>query len=214
MAPTLPALAAPPNSPSEETAIRLRAPAPILSLAPSLAFSIDKRAELDEDDPLEGPPLRDLQKTPLDSSTTLTSPSPRYLALPSSAALPARRYTPDTEPDFDALEDRAGSPDIAAILATTPRPRLSSLARRTSDFDHEPPWDEEFIDDYGQVRGSVYSVASKASEGYAFGFPEEHDAQSVSSDNGHPIWDEPNDSDSDLDLHTALPSVRLFPFCH
>ncbi|KAJ7760463.1 hypothetical protein B0H16DRAFT_1719964 [Mycena metata] len=193
---------------------------------PSLAFSIDEHAELDEDDLLEGPPLRDLQKTPLDSLDDFDVPVPPLPGSASFRSTPPRTATPrresialnsvampitdsDTEPDFDALEDRAGSPDIASILATTPRPRLSSLAHRTSDFDHEPPWEEEFIDDYGQVRGSIYSVASKASERYAFGFPEEPDAQSVSSDNGHPVWDEPNDSDSDLDLHTALPQLML-----
>ncbi|KAJ7043510.1 hypothetical protein C8F04DRAFT_1175320 [Mycena alexandri] len=191
-----------------------------------LAFSIDEHAEPDEDDLLEGPPLRDLQKTPLDTLEDLDVPIPPLSGSSSFRRTPPRTATPrresialnsvampipdsDTEPDFDALEDRAGSPDIAAILATTPRPRLNSLSRHTSGFDHEPPWEEDFIDDYGQVRGSVYSVASKASEGYAFGFPEEPDAQSVSSDNGHVVWDEPNDSDSDLDLHTSLPQLML-----
>ncbi|KAJ7180556.1 hypothetical protein C8R46DRAFT_586762 [Mycena filopes] len=190
---------------------------------PSLAFSIDEHAETDGDDLLDGPPLRDLQKTPLDTLEDFDVPIP---PLPGSARrTPPRTATPrresialssvaipipdsDTEPDFDALDDRAGSPDIAAILATTPRPRLTTLTRRPPGFEDEP-WEEDFIDDYGQVRSSVYSVASKASEGYAFGFPEEPDLRSISSDSGHNVWDEPNDSDSDLDLHTSLPQLML-----
>ncbi|KAJ7281540.1 hypothetical protein C8J57DRAFT_1297957 [Mycena rebaudengoi] len=130
------------------------------------------------------------------------------------AALPRRPATPDS---------RAPSPDIATILATTPRPRLTSVASRTalsrraskvrsrttslgtgnsasSEFDPEPWEEESFIDDYGVVRGSVYSVKS------GYGFPtqsDEHDHYEYDDDDVDPVFPEADeDSDSSLDLHT------------
>ncbi|KAJ7115859.1 hypothetical protein C8R44DRAFT_983809 [Mycena epipterygia] len=209
---------------------------------PSLAFSIDEHAET-PDDLLDGPPLQDLQKAPLDdddlahvppvmpvrtsarnsnsrSTPPRTAPHRESIAL-SSVDIPIPDS--DTEPDFDALEpreldfgpldapdSRAASPDIATILATTPRPRMTSLSHRPPGLPYDVPWEEDFIDDYGQVRNSVYSVASKASGPYAFGYPDpdDPDAQSVDGEGDH-LWDEPNESDSDLDLHTSLPQLML-----
>ncbi|KAJ6591677.1 hypothetical protein DFH09DRAFT_181513 [Mycena vulgaris] len=201
---------------------------------PSLAFSIDEHAEPNDD--LLGAPLQDIQKTPLDDDhddlnvqvpPVMPSPShrpsrttpPRTTAHRESIALSSVAIPipdSDTEPDFDALDrpqdSRAASPDIATILATTPRPRLTSLSHRqtASELPYDEPWEEDFINDYGQVRGSVYSIASKATAAgpYAFGYPDDPEAQSPDGDDGH-IWDEHNESDSDLDLHTSLPELML-----
>ncbi|KAJ6581395.1 hypothetical protein B0H19DRAFT_1251623 [Mycena capillaripes] len=185
---------------------------------PSLAFSIDEH----RDDLLDGAPL--LGKAPLgDSLEDLSVPVPPLV----SARTPPRTTTPrresialtsvaipapdsDTEPDFDALDptpatdSRAPSPDIATILATTPRPRLATGGRHTPP-DGEP-WEEDFIDDYGEG-GSVRS----ASVDFAFGYPDAaQDAESVSGEDGHFGFEEPNsDADSDLDLHTSLPQLML-----
>ncbi|KAJ7504487.1 hypothetical protein B0H11DRAFT_1982577 [Mycena galericulata] len=184
---------------------------------PSLAFSIDEHAE-SKDDLLEGAPLHDLQKAPLDEDDTAEVPkvmpsssartvrtpprtAPRESIAISSIAMPG----PDNDdggPDFDALEEdvpdpRAPSPDIATILATTPRPRLSSLAHRHQSEPDEP-WEEDFIDDYGQDPAS-----------YAFGYPELDQVDVPSVEGPQLVWDDPEDSDSDLDLHTSLPQVML-----
>ncbi|KAJ7066720.1 hypothetical protein C8F01DRAFT_1080190 [Mycena amicta] len=189
---------------------------------PSLFFAVDDDAD-SRDDLLANAPL--LQKAPLDDDLTLddlsvavpevmptrvarTTPSrttlPRQESISlSSVAMPAADT--DTEPDFDALDSlRAVSPDISSILAKTPRPRLNSLSRRASSTDE--PWEEDFIDDYGHQRDTVYSTSSKKTKDFAFGFPE--------SDGSLPpepqlIWDDPHDSDSDLDLHTSLPRLML-----
>ncbi|KAJ7733261.1 hypothetical protein DFH07DRAFT_968109 [Mycena maculata] len=191
---------------------------------PSLAFSIDEHAE-STDDLLQGTPLHALEKAPLDDDDldvpkVMPSTSARPLRTPprtdpresialSSITMPAPD-TGDSGLDFDALkvDPRAPSPDIATILATTPRPRLTSLARRTA-LSRDEPWEEDFIDDYGQVRGSVYSVVSKASDAYARRYPEID--PSAEADNGNPslVWDDPDESDSDLDLHTSLPQLML-----
>ncbi|KAJ7449609.1 hypothetical protein FB451DRAFT_1530923 [Mycena latifolia] len=209
--------------------------------SPSLAFSIDEHAEL-PDDLLESTPLQDIQKAPLDDDDDLALDDLTVSVppvMPSSSAHRAARSTPprtstprresialssvaipttdsDTEPDFDALTPaqdlRAPSPDIQSILATTPRPRLSSISRRQTPQPYDEPWEEDFIDDYGHVRGSsIYSAASKASGPYAFGYPEQDDpdGQSLDGDDDHMLWDEPNDSDSDIDLHTSLPQLML-----
>ncbi|KAJ7672663.1 hypothetical protein B0H17DRAFT_1141196 [Mycena rosella] len=199
---------------------------------PSLAFSIDEHSAV-PDDLLRSAPLQDIRKAPLDHLADLTVDVP--VLMPSSqrsARATPPRTTPrresislssvaipgpdsDTEPDFDALDSsidshdpRAPSPDIAAILATTPRPHLTALSHRPADLPHDEPWEEDFIDDYGQLRGS--SVYAKAAGPYAFGYPEvdDPDAESVGGDDDH-VWDEPNDSDSDLDLHTSLPQLML-----
>ncbi|KAJ7077850.1 hypothetical protein B0H15DRAFT_861166 [Mycena belliarum] len=142
------------------------------------------------------------------STPPRSTPRRESIAL-SSVAMPIGDS--DTEPDFDALDSaddpRAPSPDIASILATTPRPRLTSLSRRQSPLPYDEPWEEDFIDDYG----SVYSLASKPSGPYAFAFPDvdRPAARSVHPDTTQPTWDEPNDSDSDLDLHTSLPQLML-----
>ncbi|KAF7318005.1 Ribosomal protein 60S [Mycena kentingensis (nom. inval.)] len=143
------------------------------------------------------PPL--LQKAPLVeddlSLDDFTMPIPH--AVPARVARPTPPRTPhtkresislssvaipmpdsDTEPDFDALDApqvRAGSPDITSILATTPQ--------------------EDFIDDYGKQRDTIYSVSSKANKHFTFGFPR------------CKRLDDNQDSDSDLDLHTSLPTV-------
>ncbi|KAJ7623301.1 hypothetical protein FB45DRAFT_101401 [Roridomyces roridus] len=182
---------------------------------PSLAFSIDEQT----DDLLQGAPLQDIQKAPLDDDESTHVPK----VMPSSSVRPARTPprahresialssiampAPDDDgPDFDALPDgsRAPSPDIATILATTPRPRLSSLsASRRSLSSHGEPWEEEFIDDYGKPRASVYS------ESYPFGYDDEMDV--ASTEGPQILWDgdAPEDSDSDLDLHTSLPKVMV-----
>ncbi|KAJ7816609.1 hypothetical protein B0H13DRAFT_430505 [Mycena leptocephala] len=176
---------------------------------PSLTFSIDENDLLDDapvfpkDDGLEDirvpvPPLAAVRRTP----PRTTTPHRESIAL-TSVAIPAPDS--DTEPDFDALPDsRAPSPDIATILAKTPRPRLASLSHRPPN---DAPWEEDFIDDYGRVSSSVYSNDST----YAFGYPDPNgpDAESI---NGHveSIFEEPNsDADSDLDLHTSLPQLML-----
>ncbi|CAK5263276.1 unnamed protein product [Mycena citricolor] len=123
------------------------------------------------------------------------------LALP--AVLPHPRKPLESP---SVVDPRAPSPDITSIIAATPRPRLSSVSgKRTSDED-------DFIDDYGQPRNSVYSTRSQNGEDFAFGFPQDHEMQSVAEESeisGLP-WDEANDSeDSDLDLHTSLPQLML-----
>ncbi|KAJ7834087.1 hypothetical protein B0H13DRAFT_1914234 [Mycena leptocephala] len=137
---------------------------------PSLTFSIDENDLLDDapvfpkDDGLEDirvpvPPLAAARRTP----PRTTTPHRESIAL-TSVAIPAPDS--DTEPDFDALPDsRAPSPDIATILAKTPRPRLASLSHRPPN---DAPWEEDFIDDYGRVSSSVYSNDST----YAFGYPD------------------------------------------
>ncbi|KAF7294413.1 Ribosomal protein 60S [Mycena kentingensis (nom. inval.)] len=196
---------------------------------PSLVFAIDEHAEAN-DDLLASPPL--LQKAPLVeddlSLDDFTMPIPH--AVPARVARPTPPRTPhtkresislssvaipmpdsDTEPDFDALDApqvRAGSPDITSILATTPRPRLSSLARRVSSFDE--PWEEDFIDDYGKQRDTIYSVSSKANKHFTFGFPDANDSVgSLPPATTDLVWDDNQDSDSDLDLHTSLPQLML-----
>ncbi|KAJ7224362.1 hypothetical protein GGX14DRAFT_425358 [Mycena pura] len=200
---------------------------------PSLVFAIDEHAE-SNDDLLEGAPLQSLQKAPLDDELTLDDLVPPVMPTLSSPRIsrttPPRTPAPhresialssvaipvsddDTESDFDALEQtsapdrRASSPDITTILANTPRPRLASIARRDSASNE--PWEEDFIDDYGNVRGSVHSTASNSSRGFAFGFPEVPEPQSLDGDDTHLVWGDPDESDSDIDLHTSLPQLML-----
>ncbi|KAJ6493653.1 hypothetical protein C8R47DRAFT_1070168 [Mycena vitilis] len=184
---------------------------------PSLAFSID---ENQQDDLLDGAPLL---KAPLDDTLDLSDLSVPVPPLASARRTPPRIHTPrresialtsvsipaqdsDTEPDFDALDaqpetatdERAPSPDIATIIAATPRPRVTALTRRPPD---EEPWEDDLIDDYGEVRRS-------GSIDLTFGFPDAD--ESVNSDDGHRIFEEPvSDADSDLDLHTSLPQLML-----
>ncbi|KAF7308617.1 Ribosomal protein 60S [Mycena chlorophos] len=196
---------------------------------PSLVFSVDEDAE-GRDDLLANAPL--LQKAPLEDDLTLEDLSvPVPLVMPSARVprtTPPRTHQPkresislssvaipttndsDTEPDFDALdspaeEARAVSPDISTILATTPRPKLSNLSRpRTASSE---PWEEDFIDDYGKQRDTMYSVSSKKGSVFAFGFPEVPESDESPAPDIR--WDDNQDSDSDIDLHTSLPQLML-----
>ncbi|KAJ7355374.1 hypothetical protein DFH08DRAFT_803416 [Mycena albidolilacea] len=175
---------------------------------PSLTFSIDEDAE-SSDDLLEGiskaplddpsedasvpvPPIPASRRTP----PRTTTPRRESISL-TSVAIPAPDNDSDIEPDFDALDTRAESPDIATILATTPRPRLTPHAIQ------EEPWEEDFINDYGQVRSS-----SRSSADFTFGYPPP-DAQSVNSDDEQSNDLADPDCDSDIDLHTSLPQLML-----
>ncbi|KAJ7252699.1 hypothetical protein B0H12DRAFT_607886 [Mycena haematopus] len=175
---------------------------------PSLSFSIDENQEPSDDDLLDG--ILD-SKAPLDEDIEVpvppmltrrtpprtTTPRRESIAL-TSVAMPAPDS--DTEPDFDALDSRAPSPDVATIIAATPRPRLTTP--------HEEPWEEDFIDDYGQVRDSI-----RSSHDFTFGYPDPApDDRSQNSQNSHEgVRDDPveGDSDSDIDLHTSLPQLML-----
>ncbi|KAJ6518661.1 hypothetical protein C8R45DRAFT_1084769 [Mycena sanguinolenta] len=172
---------------------------------PSLTFSIDENQEPSDDDLLGG--IID-SKAPLDEDIEIpvppmlsrrtpprtTTPRRESIAL-TSVAIPASDS--DTELDFDALDSRAPSPDIATIIAATPRPRLATS--------HEEPWEEDFIDDYGQVRDSKRSSAD-----FTFGYRDPlSDVHTHNSDEA--VHDDlaETDADSDIDLHTSLPQLML-----
>ncbi|KAF8216387.1 hypothetical protein K438DRAFT_388140 [Mycena galopus ATCC 62051] len=182
---------------------------------PSLTFSIDEHIEPSDDDLLDG--LLD-SKAPLDDDnevlvppmlTRRTSPrtsTPRRESIAlTSVAIPAPDS--DTEPDFDALDSRASSnaldsrassPDIATILASTPRPRGTI-------HPPEEPWEEDFIDDYGQVRNSA-----RSSDDFTFGYPDpQPDVRDRNSDEDSLVDPGEPDPDSDIDLHTSLPQLML-----
>ncbi|KAF7309715.1 Ribosomal protein 60S [Mycena indigotica] len=191
---------------------------------PSLVFSVDEHDE-PSDDLLANAPL--IQKAPLDELEDLSVAVPSVMPTPRlPRTTPPRTHQPrresialnsvaipttdsDTEPDFDALDSpaeptRAVSPDITSILATTPRPRLNSLSRGVASV--YEPWEEDFIDDYGKQRDTIFSVSSKRSNAFTFGFPD----STRSEESLHSVaWDDPHESDSDLDLHTSLPQLML-----
>ncbi|KAF7356695.1 Ribosomal protein 60S [Mycena venus] len=171
---------------------------------PSLAFSIDENPEEPTDDLLEDAPL--VAKAPLDTDDLLEDASVSVPPMPAFARkTPPRTTTPrresialtsvaipapdsDTEPDFDALDSSPRDDD----------PRAPP---------DEEPWEEDFIDDYGQVSNSVRS-STDFTFGYADAAPTP-DTQSVDSDDGHRVEPSDADADSDIDLHTSLPELML-----
>ncbi|KAF7370696.1 Ribosomal protein 60S [Mycena sanguinolenta] len=172
---------------------------------PSLTFSIDEHQEPSDDDILDGildskAPLEEDVEIPIPPMLSRRTPprteTPRRESISlTSVAIPAPDS--DTEPDFDALDPRAPSPDIATIIAATPRPRLATS--------REEPWEEDFIDDYGQVRDNEPS-----SDDFTFGYPDPAAAvRAHNSDKGVPDDPAEADADSDIDLHTSLPQLML-----
>ncbi|KAI0046315.1 hypothetical protein FA95DRAFT_1606959 [Auriscalpium vulgare] len=150
------------------------------------------------------------------SAPTIRRPSGASSSGHAPSAFPSR-HSAASEPA------RAGSPDIASILAATPRPRRvsesssaraaslpgsrrTSFARRKSGGSvarlsyadkEDDDWNEEsFVEDYGVViRGGDGGVFE---EEIGIGVDEDVEAAEAAED-----------SDSSLDLHTPLPNLML-----